>query len=331
MLNGHQPMDVDDVLGEPSVRLTRTGAIFSDECSFEAWERIGRKLAYVQGAVMFWIGDFVNYGERKWGERYSQALDATDYEYQTLQNAAYVSRAVDISRRRENLPFSQHAEVASLEPDEQEAWLDTAEQEALSVRELRHRIGSQKFIEDIPPLPAGQYSTIVADPPWQYDNRATRAAAVRHYPTLSIEELLDLRVEGIHISEKAADNAHLYLWTTNAFLRDGFDILERWGFQFKTCLTWVKGRDGAPQLGIGNYFRSCTEHVLFGVRGKMPVKQSNQANWFECKRGKHSQKPDIFYDLVEAASPGPYLELFARVEPLLPRRAGWTPWGNEAQ
>lgn len=176
-----------------------------------------------------------------------------------------------------------------------------------------------------PPAIEGTFRVITADPPWQYDNRATRAAAEDHYPTLSVAELCDLQVSGRTVEDCAADGAHLYLWTTNAFLRDAFTVLESWGFEYKTCLTWVK-----PQLGIGNYFRSMTEHVLFGVRGTLRVIDGDQPNWFEARRGQHSRKPDAFYELVERVSPGPYLELFGRSDRLLGPRKGWTVWGNEA-
>lgn len=182
-----------------------------------------------------------------------------------------------------------------------------------------------------PEVPEGQYLTIIADPPWQYDNRATRAAAEDHYPTLSIADLCALEVDGKHVSQWAAEQAHLYLWTTNGFLREAFDIVDNWGFTYKTTLVWVK-----KQLGIGNYFRSSHEFVLFAVRGNLRVKDSNQWSWFEDEgagfktdRGRHSQKPAAFYDLVEKVSPGPYLELFARTDMFGPR-AGWTPWGNQA-
>lgn len=164
------------------------------------------------------------------------------------------------------------------------------------------------------PLPEGVYRTIAADPPWQYGNTATRAAAQGHYPTMSLDELCALPVEGW-----AADEAHLYLWTTNGFLREAFDVLDAWGFTYKTTLTWVK-----PQLGIGNYFRSSTEHILFGIRGGLKTIDSNQFNWFQAKRGRHSQKPQRFFELVETCSPGPFLEMFSRA-----RRLGWDAWGNE--
>jgi N6-adenosine-specific RNA methylase IME4 len=163
----------------------------------------------------------------------------------------------------------------------------------------------------------GTYRTIVSDPPWQYGNTSTRGAAEDHYPTMTIEELCAIPVESW-----AHDEAHLYLWTTNGFLREAFDVMDAWGFSYKTTLTWVK-----PQLGMGNYFRSSTEHVLFGIRGGMRTLDCNQFNWFEAKRGRHSKKPGMFFDLVEKCSPGPFLEMFAREHPL--DRQHWNVWGNE--
>lgn len=176
------------------------------------------------------------------------------------------------------------------------------------------------------PLPEGVHRVIVADPPWQYGNTSTRGAAEDHYGTMTIAELCDLPVE-----ERTADEAHLYLWTTNGFLREAFELVDAWGFTYKTCLTWVK-----PQMGMGNYFRSSTEHILFGARGGLRTRERNIINWFEAKRGKHSAKPEAFYELVQRASPGPYLEMFARCRresQLFCRcsrcRLGWTVWGNE--
>jgi len=176
------------------------------------------------------------------------------------------------------------------------------------------RIEKQNGHESNDGLPKGRYATIIADPPWRYDNTATRAAAENHYPTLTVEELCVLP-----IAEKAADNAHLYLWTTNSMLEDAFKLVRAWGFEYKTLITWVK-----PQIGLGNYFRNATEHVLFCVRGSLAVKSRNLRNWFEAPREEHSRKPERFIEIVEQASPGPYLELFARRP-----RLGWEVWGNE--
>lgn len=157
------------------------------------------------------------------------------------------------------------------------------------------------------------FSVIVIDPPWRYDNVATRGAAEDHYPTMSLEDLAALELP-------ADENAHLYLWVTNGFIREGFDLMDAWGFTYKTCLTWCK-----PQIGMGNWFRGTTEHVLFGVKGKLPTLRNDVPTHFIADRTKHSAKPESFYDLVESSSPGPWLEMFARR-----RRFGWHVWGNEA-
>lgn len=158
-----------------------------------------------------------------------------------------------------------------------------------------------------------RFAAIVIDPPWRYDNTVTRGAAEDHYPTMSMDELRALELP-------AADNSHIYLWVTNPFIREGFELLDAWGYQYKTTLTWCK-----PQIGMGNYFRSATEHVLFGIKGKLPTLANNIPTWFVADRTRHSAKPESFYDLVERASPGPYMEMFARR-----RRFNWHTWGNEA-
>lgn len=163
------------------------------------------------------------------------------------------------------------------------------------------------------------FSTLVIDPPWPYADRLMSGAvrtrgAANHYPVLSIAALRELRPQDV-----AAPNAHCYLWTTNAFMGEALDLLTRWDFVHKTILTWVK-----PQIGMGHYFRNNTEHVLFGVRGKLPALQHNVPTAFTARREGHSTKPGAFYAIVERMSPGPYLELFARAE-----RPGWVTCGDE--
>ncbi|MDD3654818.1 MAG: MT-A70 family methyltransferase [Desulfotomaculaceae bacterium] len=165
-----------------------------------------------------------------------------------------------------------------------------------------------------PAIPAGRYRTLVADPPWRYADSNTRAAAEKHYGTMSTAEIC-----GLPVGELAEEGAHLYLWATNAHLPEAFAVARAWGFAYKTLLTWVK-----PQMGLGHYFRGCTEHVLFCVRGSLPTRDNATRNCFEAPRAEHSKKPEAFYQLVEKCSPGPYLELFARR-----RRPGWQAWGNE--
>lgn len=158
-----------------------------------------------------------------------------------------------------------------------------------------------------------EFPAIVIDPPWRYDNKSTRGAAEDHYPTMSYDDLFAIELP-------SAANAHLYLWVTNSFFEDGFALMRSWGFTYKTCLTWCK-----PQIGMGNYFRATTEHVLFGVRGTLGTLRKDIPTHFIADRTKHSAKPESFYDIVEKSSPGPWLEMFARR-----RRMGWHTWGNEA-
>jgi N6-adenosine-specific RNA methylase IME4 len=107
----------------------------------------------------------------------------------------------------------------------------------------------------------------------------------------------------------ADDNCHMYLWTTNNFMTRAVDLMAHWGFQHKTVLTWVK-----PKFGLGSYFRNSTEHVLFGVKGKMTTRVSNVSTHFEAPVGPHSEKPDCFYDIVRRASYPTYGEAFQRTE-----------------
>ena len=174
--------------------------------------------------------------------------------------------------------------------------------------------------------PTKRYRTLCADPPWRYRIRAEdkthrgRAA----YPTMSQEELRALPI-GLWASEQS----HLFLWVTNAFITDGLELVKVWGFDYKTLITWVKGRiEGGrlvSQIGVGNYFRNNTEHVLFAVRGSLPVLTHDSPTAFIAPRGQHSQKPPPFYDLVSHMSPGPYLDVFARKQ-----RFGWDTWGDQA-
>lgn len=181
------------------------------------------------------------------------------------------------------------------------------------------------------PIHEGTCRTIVADPPWRYANTSTRGAAEDHYPTMSIDEICALG-PGV-IAERAAAESHLYLWTTAGHLPEAFRVVETWGFDYKTYLVWVK-----PQMGMGNYFRVSTELVLFGVRGGLRTNDRAILNWFEAPRSQHSSKPGGFADLVERASPGPYLEMFARCYrdqrlsgtcPCTRCQRGWEIWGDQ--
>jgi len=167
-------------------------------------------------------------------------------------------------------------------------------------------------------LGSAKFATIVIDPPWDWgdESDADQLGRARPtYATMPYKELLNLPMADI-----ADEDCHLYLWITNRSLPKGFGLLEAWGFRYITCVTWCK-----PSFGMGNYFRGSTEHVLFGIKGSMPLKRKDIGTWFSAPRGKvHSEKPDAFFSLVESCSPGPYVDVFGRRE-----RAGWTILGAE--
>ncbi|PID27578.1 MAG: S-adenosylmethionine-binding protein [Candidatus Cloacimonadota bacterium] len=174
-----------------------------------------------------------------------------------------------------------------------------------------------------------KFATILADPPWQFQNRTGKMAPehkrLTRYPTMTLKEIKTLPVESI-----AEDTAHLYLWVPNALLAEGLEVMSHWGFIYKTNLIWYKIRkDGGPdRCGVGFYFRNVTEVILFGVRGKgartlQPGR--SQENIISSRKREHSRKPDEQYDLIEKCSWGPRIELFARGQ-----RKGWFSWGNQA-
>ena len=182
----------------------------------------------------------------------------------------------------------------------------------------------QEHVEPLGRL-EGVFSTIVIDPPWDYSDEGDAGdiygRGLPTYQTLSMEQLLELTTIGdAPIPKLAADDSHLYLWVTNRSQRKGYQLLDEWGFRYVTCLTWCK-----PAFGMGNYFRSQSEHVLFGVKGSQPLLRKDVGTVFNFDRPKeHSTKPEEFFSLVESCSPGPYLEIFARRN-----REGWSCWGNE--
>jgi N6-adenosine-specific RNA methylase IME4 len=170
-------------------------------------------------------------------------------------------------------------------------------------------------VDSLDNLPRSHFGCVYADPPWQYGNQGTRAATDNHYGTMTIADLCAMPV-----SELVADDAHLHLWTTNAFIKESFDLIDAWGFEYRSMFIWVK-----PQMGIGNYWRVSHEIMLLGIRGN--AKRFNDRSlksWVEVSRTKHSAKPGIVRGMIERASHGPYLELFGRK-----LVKGWTVFGNQ--
>lgn len=173
-----------------------------------------------------------------------------------------------------------------------------------------------------------RFGTILADPPWRFINRTGKVAPehrrLRRYETMTTPEIMALPVREI-----SADQSHLYLWTPNILVPEAFKVMEAWGFTYKSMIVWHKVRKdgGSDGRGVGFYFRNVTETVLFGVRGSLRTFQPGrrQVNLIATRKREHSRKPDELYPIIEACSPGPFLELFARYP-----RPGWTAWGDEA-
>lgn len=191
---------------------------------------------------------------------------------------------------------------------------------------------------DRPPSPAedllsyvgqARFRTILADPPWQFTNRTGKIAP--EHRRLSRYGTLDLvKIKSLPVNKVASPTAHLYLWVPNALLPEGLEVLKEWGFTYKSNIIWHKIRKdgGSDGRGVGFYFRNVTEMILFGVKGtnaRTLKPGRSQVNYFSSRKREHSRKPDEQYPIIEACSPGPYLELFGRGV-----RRSWASWGNEA-
>jgi site-specific DNA-methyltransferase (adenine-specific) len=172
-------------------------------------------------------------------------------------------------------------------------------------------------------LPKKKYNIIYADPPWKYKENWGNGSNEHTYPSMDIEDIKNLPIQDL-----SEDNCHLYLWVTNPFLEEGLEVCKAWGFKYKTLITWIKTyKDGTPEMGMGYYFRGCTEHIIFAVKGKMKIKNKVTKNMFKAfnDRKLHSRKPDCVRKMIVNCSGDlPRLELFARQ-----KTSGWDVWGNQ--
>jgi N6-adenosine-specific RNA methylase IME4 len=191
---------------------------------------------------------------------------------------------------------------------------------------VRNRLG---LVPELEPLPDGIFRCIVADPPWQLDTGpdAWGTKGESGHDNLAYEQMSVERIKQMPVVDHAADDAHLYLWTTNKYVEQSYDIARSWGFKPSVLLVWAKEPHG---VGLGDAFRLTTEFILYARRGHLKEAQICDRTWFNWPRSIHSRKPEGFYELVETMTPAPYaekdrLELFARGP-----RKGWTVWGDEA-
>lgn len=333
-----QPTIADKATGEiiempHHIERRETGLIIADGTTFEEWASMGEWLQSAERSLMWWIGDWMRFGERKWGEKYAQAIAVTGHSYQTLADAKWVSSTFEFSERSENLNWSHYRQAAGVKDTTARTLvLVDAEREGWSVRDTRAAVNRLKNEARLPAptspvagrkvfdfealVRSGEkFGTVYADPPWLYDNQGTRAATGNHYGGMTVAELCELPVRDV-----VAKDAHLHLWTTNGFLFECPRIFEAWGFEFRSSFVWVK-----PQMGIGNYWRNSHEILLTAIRGNAKrFNDHSMMSWIECERGLHSAKPEIVRHYIERASPGPFLEMFARSG-----APNWTVWGNQ--
>lgn len=230
--------------------------------------------------------------------------------------------------------FNHHLEQAakSKRPVTIQSLLKLApkKQESADIIEMPLADDRGRVVSSLSELGDEKFATIYADPPWSYGNQATRACTDKHYVTMGIADICAMPVK-----DYAAENAQLHLWTTSGFLREAFDVIEAWGFEYRSGFIWAKSRDTdsddmdcppKAKLGIGNYWRLSHEYLLLGIRGSATFKDKSLASWAAMDRGRHSAKPELVRDMVERAFVGPRLEIFGRNA--VP---GWTVLGNEVQ
>ena len=194
---------------------------------------------------------------------------------------------------------------------------------------MKRRYGEDaiEFGDELEGLEGKKFSTILIDPPWRFQNRTGKMAPehrrLNRYETMQLDD-----IKRMPVAAHADKPCHLYMWCPNALLKEGLEVMEAWGFRYKTNLVWYKVRkDGGPDgRGVGFYFRNVTELILFGVKGSRRTLDPGrrQVNVIATRKREHSRKPLETYGLIESCSPGPYLEIFAR-EPA----EGWASWGNE--
>lgn len=314
----------------PTEQFTPIGWRPDHELSHEEWKEVGRALARVSDAVNWWVGDWLLYGDfRSWGDKFLQAYELFNgkYELETLRALQRVSDHVNMGNRLPNLSWTHHREVATLDAESQVALLGKAEQNRLSVRDLhtlvRDHERKSKLVEkgidvqatDISDLPAGIYSVIYADPPWQYDNSGFDQSAEEHYPTMTIEDLCDLPVGRL-----ADEPCALYMWATVPLMPEAFSVMQAWGFEYRSHRIWVKNK--AP--GMGWWLRTNHEVLLIATRNGNAHPSERVESVVEHPVGRHSEKPSVFREDIERCHDGPRVELFARE-----RADGWDSWGNE--
>ncbi|HZX11223.1 MAG TPA: MT-A70 family methyltransferase [Acidobacteriota bacterium] len=317
-------------------RTTFIGTEIIRKSTLDEWRTYGEILRRVDEAKQWAIGDWLKDGKRHYRDGlYKEASQILGLKEQTLRVCKSMAEAFPLLTRVNNLSFKHHRQVASLkqiekrdnklheskEPDKEkmQEFLKKAESENLSVRELKNVVEEHKRNQQDKIRLANEpekFSVIYADPPWQFDNSGLSGSAEKHYNTMSLDEICDLPIES-----RVTENAVLFLWVPNSFLKEGLKVCESWGFDYKTNMTWIKDKSTYGKLGFYCYGQH--ELLFIATRGSFMPK-TLFPSIVSSGKSKHSKKPEKFYELIEKMYSGPYLELFARN-----KRGNWEAWGNE--
>lgn len=307
--------------------LTATGCEVHGRPTMEQHEGVGAFIKRAHKASGWWLADWLRYGESRqdWAERLQQLVDATGMSEKTAKNARAIG-AIEPSRRRDGVEFSLHGLVAAMEPDQQTYWLEEAEANGWTYRDLRASIHAAKRtrIIDGQAVLAGMYRVIYADPAWPYENRqGGGVGAASHYPAMTLDAMCKLPV-GAH----ALKDSVLFLWVTAPLILQNpgpREVGEAWGFAYKNQFVWDK-----VDRNVGHY-NNCNHEILtIWTRGScLPDVATDLADSVQAVRKSrvHSEKPDEFRSIITKHwTRGPYLELFGRQ-----RVEGWDVFGNDAR
>jgi N6-adenosine-specific RNA methylase IME4 len=315
-------------------KVSRVGLELPPDLTFRDWQNIGEQLERVEGAVLWWWGDWLRYDDGSYGTMYEEAMDKTGAKYQRLANAKWVAESIEFSTRVENVSWSHHRLVAALDKEEQARWLARAEKNKWSVKDLKHHITKQKRDDKhrsiagaaVASSVKGSFPLIYADPPWVFDTYSWKGkenSPDKHYPTLDDEAIMAFEVDGRAVPDLAYKDAALYLWCTSSNIVRALAVMEAWGFAYKTHAVWDKER-----TGMGYVFLNQHEVLLYGTRGGIPAPLAIRSSIFKYPRQEHSKKPDEVRLALEEMYPHfdepTRIEMFARgpVE-------GWTVDGFE--
>ena len=306
------------------------------EPTYDEWAEMGPHVGRRERASKWWLGDWINYGEASYGEKYAQALAHTGLSYDTLRGAAWVASKFETVRRRTVLEWWPHHETAGLEIPEQGKVLDEVEAyvrqhpehdhpRRAEVREQVQRCKRERVVESLAEM-RGKFRVVYADPPWQYhDSGASTEGsfgkAEDHYPTMSTEAIATMPVK-----DHVRPNAVLFLWVTEPMRFEAKAVIDGWGFTHKAAIVWDK-----DDHGLGHYVSVRHEHLLICTRGSCTPAPEDLTPMIDSVqtitrgRRRHSEKPEEFRQIIDRLYPnGPKLEMFGRREV-----AGWTVYGNQ--